>query len=45
MWTWSSKDNSFTKYCKSITRVFTNSKKVVKSHILAVNAPSGIEIS
>jgi hypothetical protein len=44
MWPWSSKDNSFIKYYKSITECFTNNKKVVKFNILAANAPSRIEI-
>jgi len=39
------KDNSFKKYCKSITGCFHQQWNVVKSHILAANAPSRIEIS
>jgi len=43
MWTQSSKDN-LQNIANQLLDVFTNSEKVVKSHIPAVNTPFRIEI-
>ena len=44
MWTRSSKDHSFSKSCKSITRCIHQYKESDKSHILAANIPTWIDI-
>jgi len=44
VWTWSSTNNSFTKIGQPITDVFTDTKRITKSHIPVANAPIRIDI-